>query len=76
MVASDVIAKSAEGPFRIVMASGATYDILHRDMMMVTQKYLDVGVYEGPRQTFPERVTTLYLPNVAELKSIPSCPPY
>ena len=43
-------------PFRLILSSGTTYDILHPEMLFVSKSGLTVAIYNRSQQPSPEEV--------------------
>jgi hypothetical protein len=43
-------------PFRLILASGTTYDILHPEMLFVSKSGLTVAIYEKDQRPSPEEI--------------------
>jgi hypothetical protein len=43
-------------PFRIILTSGTTYDILHPEMLFVSKSGLTVAIYDRNQQPSPEEI--------------------
>ena len=43
-------------PFRLVLTSGTTYDILHPEMLFVSQSGLTVAIYDRNQRPSPEEI--------------------
>lgn len=43
-------------PFKIVLTSGTTYDVLHPEMLFVSKSGLTVAIYDRGQQPSPEEI--------------------
>jgi len=43
-------------PFRLVLSSGTTYDILHPEMLFVSKSGLTVAIYDRNQHPSPEEI--------------------
>ena len=43
-------------PFRLILSSGTTYDILHPEMLFVSKSGLTVAIYDRDQQPSPDEV--------------------
>jgi hypothetical protein len=43
-------------PFRIILTSGTTYDILHPEMLFISKSGLTVAIYERNQRPSPEEI--------------------
>lgn len=43
-------------PFRLVLSSGTTYDILHPEMLFVSKSGLTIAIYDRDQQPSPDEV--------------------
>jgi hypothetical protein len=43
-------------PFKLVLTSGTTYDILHPEMLFVSKSGLTVAIYDRDQQPAPEEI--------------------
>jgi hypothetical protein len=59
-------------PFRIVTSSGATYEVRHPEIVLVTRQVLYVGVYEPNRLDFPVRAALVSVLHVTDLQPLPT----
>ena len=45
-------------PFRMILSSGTTYDILHPEMLFVSKSGVTVAIYEKNQQPSPDEIPT------------------
>jgi hypothetical protein len=43
-------------PFRLILSSGTTYDILHPEMLFISKSGLTVGIYDRGQQPSPDEI--------------------
>jgi hypothetical protein len=43
-------------PFRLILSSGTTYDILHPEMMFVSKSGITVAIYDKSQKPSPDEV--------------------
>lgn len=43
-------------PFRLILTSGTTYDILHPEMLFVSKSGLTVAIYDRDQRPSPEEI--------------------
>lgn len=43
-------------PFRLILTSGTTYDIVHPEMLFVSKSGLTVAIYDRGQQPSPEEI--------------------
>jgi hypothetical protein len=43
-------------PFRMILSSGTTYDILHPEMLFVSKSGVTVAIYEKNQQPSPDEI--------------------
>jgi hypothetical protein len=43
-------------PFRIILSSGTTYDILHPEMLFVSKTGLTVAIYDRDQEPSPDEI--------------------
>jgi len=43
-------------PFRIVLSSGTTYDVLHPEMLFVSKSGVTVAIYDRDQQRSPDEI--------------------
>ena len=43
-------------PFRLILSSGTTYDIMHPEMMFVSKSGLTVAIYDRGQQPSPDEI--------------------
>src|SRR5438309_12092533 len=62
-------------PFRLVLTTGATYDIRHPDLIMVGRRSAIVGLTNDPTGTFYNRHFLVDLLHVVGTEELPVAPP-
>jgi hypothetical protein len=62
-------------PFRLVLTTGATYDIRHPDLIMVGKRSAIVGVTVEPGGTAYDRTIKVDLFHVVGIEELPAPPP-
>lgn len=63
-------------PFRLVLTTGATYDIRHRDLIMVGRRSAIIGLTNQPNRTVYDRTITVDLLHVVGIERLPPVPPF
>jgi hypothetical protein len=63
-------------PFRLILSSGTTYDVLHPEMMIVAKTGITLALYdkghpESPDE-IPERQTLISFLHIAATEDLPS----
>jgi hypothetical protein len=43
-------------PFRLILSSGTTYDVLHPEMLFVSKSGLTVAIYDRNQQPSPDEI--------------------
>lgn len=59
-------------PFRVILTTGATYDIRHPDLIMVGRRSAIIGVTKNPEATRYDIATQVDLLHVVGVEEIPS----
>jgi hypothetical protein len=62
-------------PFRLILTTGATYDIRHPDLLMVGKRAAIVGLTNEPGGTAFDRTLKVDLLHVVGIEELPSLPP-
>ena len=62
-------------PFRLILSTGAAYDIRHPDLIMVGQRAAIIGLVNQPDATAFERILKIDLLHVVGIEEIPKTPP-
>jgi hypothetical protein len=62
-------------PFRVVLTTGATYDIRHPDLIMVGRRSAVIGIAEEPGGTAYDRTMKVDLLHVVGVEELPAPPP-
>jgi hypothetical protein len=62
-------------PFRLILSSGTTYDVLHPEMMIVSKSGITLALYDKGRpespDDIPERQTLISFLHVAATEDLP-----
>jgi hypothetical protein len=61
--------------FRLILTTGASYDIRHADLIMVGRRSAIVGVTNEPTGTAYDRTIKIDLLHVVGIKELPISPP-
>ena len=59
-------------PVRIVTTTNQTYDIYHPDLVLVTRRFLMIGLPSAENPTLAEQVTRVAVLHIAELRDLPA----
>jgi hypothetical protein len=62
-------------PFRVVLTTGATYDIRHPDLIMVGRRAAVIGITNEPAGTAFDRTFKVDLFQVIGIEELPASPP-
>jgi hypothetical protein len=62
-------------PFRVVLTTGATYDIRHPDLIMVGRRSATIGLTNDPGGTAYDRTIKVDLLHVVGAEELPTNPP-
>jgi hypothetical protein len=62
-------------PFRLVLTTGAAYDIRHPDLIMVGRRSATVGITNDPNGTAYDRTIKVDLLHVVAVEEPPTLPP-
>jgi hypothetical protein len=62
-------------PFRLVLTTGATYDIRHPDLLMVGRRSAIIGITEDGQGTAYDRTIKVDLLHVVGIEELPALPP-
>lgn len=62
-------------PFRVILTTGATYDIPHPDLIMVGQRSAIIGLTNGPNGSVYQRTIKVDLLHVVGVQELPYSPP-
>ncbi|MFL5340347.1 MAG: hypothetical protein ACJ8F7_09355 [Gemmataceae bacterium] len=62
-------------PVRIVTTTGETYDVTHSDLVVVTRRFLEVGMPSEEGPSIAEQVTRIAIIHVTELRDLPGVSP-
>jgi hypothetical protein len=61
-------------PFRVILTTGATYDIRHPDLIMVGQRSAVVGLPRDPERTFYDGTILVDLLHIVGVEMLPVTP--
>jgi hypothetical protein len=61
-------------PFRVILTTGATYDIRHPDLIMVGRRSAIIGVTKKPDRTFYDNTIQVDLLHVVGVEGIAASP--
>jgi hypothetical protein len=61
-------------PFRVILTTGATYDIRHPDLIMIGRRSAIIGVTKRPQRTVYDVTIQVDLLHVVGIESIPDAP--
>jgi hypothetical protein len=62
-------------PFRVILTTGATYDIRHPDLIMVGRRSAVIGITNEPNGTAYDRTVKVDLFHVVGIGELPSASP-
>ncbi len=62
-------------PFRVVLTTGATYDIHHPDLIMVGQRSVVLGITSHPGSTVYDGIFQVDLLHIVGVQDLPVNPP-
>ena len=62
--------------FRVVLTTGATYDIRHPDLIMVGRRAAVIGITNEPAGTAFDRTFKVDLFHVVGIEELPASPPF
>jgi hypothetical protein len=62
-------------PFRLLLSTGATYDIRHSDLIMVGRRSAVIGVTNEPTGTAYDRTIKVDLLHIVAIEELPALPP-
>jgi hypothetical protein len=62
-------------PFRLVLTTGATYDIRHPDLIMVGRRSAVIGLTSDPAGTAYDRTFKVDLFHIVGIEDLPGVPP-
>ena len=62
-------------PFRIVLTTGATYDIRHPDLIWIGRRSAMVGITNEPNGTAYDRSIKVDLLHIVAIEELPVSPP-
>jgi hypothetical protein len=62
-------------PFRLILTTGATYDIHHPDLIMVGKRSVTIGFTNEPGGTAYDRTIKVDLFHVVGIEDLPTLPP-
>lgn len=61
--------------FRVILTTGATYDIRHPDLIMVGRRSAVIGVAKEPNETVYDRTVQVDLLHVVGIEELPPLAP-
>jgi hypothetical protein len=62
-------------PFRVILTTGATYDIPHADLIMVGRRSAILGISNQPNGTVYDRTIKVDLLHIVGIEELPVSPP-
>jgi hypothetical protein len=62
-------------PFRVILTTGATYDIRHPELFMVGHRSVVIGMTKDPEGTRYDTALTVDLRHVVAVQELPVSPP-
>ena len=62
-------------PFRVILTTGAIYDIRHPDLIMVGRRAAIIGITNDPGGTAFDRTIKVDLLHVVGIEELPGVPP-
>lgn len=62
-------------PFRVVLTTGASYDVRHPDLIMVGRRSTVIGITDQPNGTAYDRTIKVDLLHVVAIEELPASPP-
>jgi hypothetical protein len=62
-------------PFRVILSTGATFDIRHPDLIMVGRRWAILGITNEPGGTACDRTIKVDLLHVVGVEELPISPP-
>jgi hypothetical protein len=62
-------------PFRIILTTGATYDIHHPDLIMVGKRSAVIGITHQPENTVYDYALTVGLFHIVAMQQLPASSP-
>ena len=62
-------------PFRVILTTGATYDIRHPDLIMVGRRSAIIGLTNDPAGAIYDRTLKVDLLHVVGAQDLPATPP-
>jgi hypothetical protein len=61
-------------PFRVILTTGATYDIRHPDLIMVGRRSAILGITNEPAGTAYDRTVKVDLLHIVGIEELPAAP--
>lgn len=58
-------------PVQIVTTTGQTYDIRHPELVLVTQRFVEIGLPSNKNPMIASQVTRVALVHVTEMRDLP-----
>jgi hypothetical protein len=71
----DAARRQPFAPFRLLLTTGATYDIRHPDLIMVGRRSAVVGITNEPHGTAYDRTIKVDLLHIVGIEELPVLPP-
>lgn len=62
-------------PFRVILTTGATYDIRHPDLIMVGRRSATIGLTHQPEKTVYDYTIKVDLLHIVGIQELPAPPP-
>ncbi len=62
-------------PFRVILTTGATYDIRHPDLILVGRRSAIIGMTNEPNGTAYDRTIKVDLLHIVGIEELPVTPP-
>jgi hypothetical protein len=58
-------------PLQVVTTTGQTYDIRHPELVMITPRFLEIGLPNSKNPLIADQITRVALIHVTELRDLP-----
>jgi hypothetical protein len=71
---SQAAARQPFQPFRVILTTGATYDIRHPELFMVGRRSAIIGITEKPTETVYDHTIKVDLLHIVGIEEIPASP--
>jgi hypothetical protein len=62
-------------PFRLILTTGATFDVRHPDLIMVGRRSATIGLTNKPNRTIYDYTVTVDLLHIVAIEKLPGSPP-